>query len=138
MINGADADAADGIAGGEPIQLLLKLAKHDFEYETFTLEEFGNADSDYHRRKAAGEFGTFAACGGGLPIYKENGKKYFETNAILRMLGAKHGFYSTVFCFYLIYLPRVYTPYCKLLKLLCCSALTCPFVRAHFFWDFGT
>merc|ERR1712048_999941 len=31
----------------------------------------------------------------GLPVYKENGKTYFETNAILRMLGAKHGFYST-------------------------------------------
>ena len=78
MINDADADAAVYIAGGEPIQLLLKLAKHDFEYETFTLEEFGNADSAYHKRKAAGEFGTFAACGGGLPIYKENGKKFLR------------------------------------------------------------
>merc|ERR1712232_856483 len=45
--------------------------------------------------KEAGEFGQLAECGGGLPVYIEGGKTYYETNAILRMLGARHGFYST-------------------------------------------
>ena len=81
---------------GEPICLVLRLANVDYEYETFGLADFGNPDSAYLTRKVAGEFGSFAVSGGGfLPVYKENGKTYFETNAILRMLGARHGFYST-------------------------------------------
>ena len=79
----------------EPINFVLRLAKVDYKYETFTLQDFGNPESDYHKKKAAGEFSTFAASGGGLPIYMEGGKKFFETNAILRFLGARHGFYST-------------------------------------------
>eukprot|EP00912_Choanoflagellata_sp_UC4_P000849 UC4_evm1s523 len=86
----------DQIGGrGEPIHILLNMSKVEHEYETFTLADFANPDSDYHKRKAAGEFSKFAVCGGGLPVYQENGKTYFETNAILRMLGARHGYYST-------------------------------------------
>jgi glutathione S-transferase len=80
---------------GEPIRFLLRLAGVDFEDEMFTLADFGNPDSDYYKRKAAGEFATLAESGGGLPIWIENGKTYQETNAILRFLGARYGFYST-------------------------------------------
>ena len=80
---------------GEPIAYILRLAGVDFQYETFSLADFADPNSDYHTRKNAGEFSTFALCGGGLPVYKENGKTYFETNAIMRMLGARYGFYST-------------------------------------------
>jgi len=82
-------------ARAEPIRYVLRFAKVDFKNEMFTLEDFADPKSDYHTRKNAGEFGTFAESGGGLPVYIENGKKYFETNAILRMLGARYGFYST-------------------------------------------
>jgi glutathione S-transferase len=79
---------------GGPIAYILRLAGVDFQYETFGLADFANPDSDYHTRKNAGEFSTFAVSGGGLPIYKEGGKTYFETNAIMRMLGARYGYYS--------------------------------------------
>ena len=82
-------------ARGEPIRYVLRLAKIEFEDETFSLEQFVDPESDYHKRKAAGEFGPFAVSGGGLPVYKEGDETYYETNAILRMLGARHGYYST-------------------------------------------
>jgi len=79
----------------EPICYLLRLAKADFNYEQFPLGADPEDPNGYEKRKAAGEFSPLSESGGGLPVYKEGGKTYFETNAILRMLGAKHGFYST-------------------------------------------
>lgn len=86
----------EGVGGrAEPILFVLRLANADFEFETINLEDTQDPASDYTKRKASGEFSPLSDCGGGLPVYKENGKTYFESNAILRMLGARHGFYST-------------------------------------------
>lgn len=85
-----------GIGGrAEPIRLLLRLAEVEFQDEMFSLEEFGDPNSEYHTRKAAGKFSPASVSGAGLPVLKVGEKVLFETNAIMRYLGAKHGFYSS-------------------------------------------
>ena len=79
---------------GEPIRFVLKLANVDFEDDLF-----GAKSEEYASRKAKGDFNSnptkLKGTGGGLPVYVEDGTLYYESNAILRMLGMKHGFYST-------------------------------------------
>ena len=49
--------------------------------EQLTFEAFG-------ARKAAGEF-----INGQLPVWYQNGKQFNESKAILRLIGAQHGYY---------------------------------------------
>mmetsp|Transcript_130074 Transcript_130074/g.324263 ORF Transcript_130074/g.324263 Transcript_130074/m.324263 type:complete len:242 (+) Transcript_130074:64-789(+) len=75
----------------EPIIMLLKLAGVEFDDERYKL-----GSPEYVAAKSAGEFGPT----GGLPVWIDpqkgpEGKKYYETNFILRMLGARYGYYST-------------------------------------------
>jgi len=93
----------DGVGGrAEPIRLVLKIAGVDFEDEKISMAALNDPDSDYAQRKVAGEFCPLAVSGGGLPVYKEymtedrsESKTRYETNAVLRYLGARHGFYSS-------------------------------------------
>ena len=65
------------------IRILLSHSKADHEEEALSFEEFGP-------RKAAGEFNN-----GQVPVWIENGKQYNESNAILRLLGKRYGYYPT-------------------------------------------
>ena len=66
---------------GGAIRVLLGHAKAEYENEEVNFQEFG-------ARKAAGEF-----INGQLPVWIQNGKQYNESLAILRFIGAQHGYY---------------------------------------------
>ena len=70
-------------AKGEMIRMLAAHAEIPHKDERVTGEEFA-------ARKAAGEFPV-----GQVPIWSENGKTYNQSCAILRMLGQRHGYYSS-------------------------------------------
>ena len=72
--------AAYGAA--ESIRMLLAHAKVEFENHDYNMETLPAA-------KASGnlEFGQ-------VPVLEVNGKFYCQSNAILRFLGAQHGYYS--------------------------------------------
>lgn len=71
----------DGYGRAEPIRMLLVYCKIDFENINYTDETLPIA-------KASGnlEFGQ-------LPVLEVEGKFFSQSGAILRLLGAKHGFY---------------------------------------------
>ena len=63
------------------IRLLLCHANVQYVDEQLSFEEFG-------KRKAAGEF-----INGQVPVWIQNGKQHNESKAILRFIGAQHGYY---------------------------------------------
>jgi glutathione S-transferase len=66
----------------EPIRLLLNHAGVEFEDIRLTGAEFGAIKGD----KTKLPYGT-------LPVLEKDGKVYAQSVAILRMLGATHGYY---------------------------------------------
>ena len=71
-----------GVYGrGEAIRMLLAHKKIQYEKDDMDFPTFG-------ARKAAGEFPS-----GQVPVWQQDGKQYNESKAILRFLGAQHGYY---------------------------------------------
>lgn len=71
-----------GIAGrAEPTRIVLAHAKASYENDQMDFPAFG-------ARKAAGEF-----LNGQVPVWYQDGKQYNESKAILRFVGAQHGYY---------------------------------------------
>ena len=68
-------------ARGEPTRALCHLANFEFENKTVTPEEFGAMKPDLPL--------------GSLPIWEEDGNTICQSNAILRMMGIRLGYYST-------------------------------------------
>ena len=56
------------------MQELELMAKVEFNYEQFPLGGDPEDPKGYAKRKEAGEFSPCSESGGGLPVYKENGK----------------------------------------------------------------
>ena len=63
------------------IKILLAHANVDYTDDAVTFQDFG-------ARKAAGEFPN-----GQVPCWVQDGQYYNESKAILRFLGAQHGYY---------------------------------------------
>mgnify|MGYP002633200276 FL=1 len=68
-------------ARAAPMRMLLSHGHVEYEDDQCTFEQFGE-------RKAAGEFPN-----GQVPIWVQDGHYYNESKAILRFLGAQHGYY---------------------------------------------
>ena len=68
----------------EPIRFLLSHAKVDYKFIGYDLPTWKNM-------KAQGKSGEF----GGLPRVTTNGEELGQSLAILRMFGAKYGYYPT-------------------------------------------
>ena len=72
-----------GYGRADPIRFLLHHANVDFEYVGYDFAKWGEL-------KGSGKGGEF----NGLPRVTIDGKEYGQSLAILRMLGAKHGYYT--------------------------------------------
>mmetsp|Transcript_32562 Transcript_32562/g.36922 ORF Transcript_32562/g.36922 Transcript_32562/m.36922 type:complete len:213 (-) Transcript_32562:242-880(-) len=68
---------------GDPIRFMLYHAKVDFEDKRYSFEEFGPV-----KETLGLEFGQ-------IPMLEFEGKKLFQTNAILEYIGAKFGYRVT-------------------------------------------